>query len=86
MKIFSNKILSVLLSAMFAFSVLSLLTENAFAAQSEKSGSVSKGTTAIIMIAIFIITAVCTAFITFKIRKKKSDSSSELTSHEEKEK
>ncbi|HNZ98327.1 hypothetical protein [Ruminococcus sp.] len=85
MKKYSNHILSAFMSAIFAFSSLFLLNENSFAAQSEKSGSISKGTTAVIMIAIFIITAACTAFITFKVRKKKTSYPTEASSDKEHE-
>ena len=55
---------------------------NTFAADSSGKATVSKGMTVFIMISIFIVTAVITGFVSFKIRRDKIRRSADDTSSE----
>ena len=85
MKKISNIIFSGFFSAFFTVYSLINIGGNAFAAQSENTGGVSKGAAAFIMITVFIATAVITAFITFRIKKKKFNASASVPSDDRKE-
>ncbi len=86
MKKHEHYIYSFIFSAVLAVCISFSSAANVFAAQDEKNNSISKGTTAFIMIAVFIATAVCTAFITFRIKKKNISRSAGSSSKEEEDK
>ena len=73
--------ISVLCSAILTACIVSFyLSDNsviAYAAGSTKKSDISKGSCIAIMIVIFIISAAASGFITFKIKRKKSDISAD---------
>ena len=73
---------SVLTSFMFSLNISGM---TACAADGSKGTGVSKGIIIAVMIVVFIITAICSGYITYKMRKRKLDSSKEkLNSDKEK--
>ena len=78
-KNFKN-ILSCIISCSFIYLSLSCCSMNAFAADGTAEKSVSKGVVVFVMIAVFLVTALASGFISYKlkvnrIRNSKDDSS-----------
>ncbi|MBR1430686.1 hypothetical protein [Ruminococcus sp.] len=86
MKKHYNYFCSLFISSVFVIFSAFFSATVAFAAEDKKSESFSKGTTALIMIAVFIAAAICSAFITFKVKKNKISRSDETSSDNEKDK
>lgn len=65
-----KKILAAAFSALMSSAICMCCCTNGFAAE-VSGGSVSKGLTAFIMIAVFALSAAAAGFITFRLRTKK---------------
>lgn len=76
------KIINAIISAVLTLTVLSSECLTAYAAEGSAKTSVSKGMTIFIMVAIFIVTALVTGFISFRMRRNKLRRSSEKNSSE----
>ena len=68
-----KKIISVFLSSMLICLSVPFSQAIAFAADGTSSEKVSKGMIIFIMVTVFIVTAVITAYISFKITAKKNN-------------
>jgi p-aminobenzoyl-glutamate transporter AbgT len=76
------KIINAIISAVLTLTVLSSECLTAYAADGSAKTPVSKGMTIFIMVAIFIVTALVTGFISFRMRRNKLRRSSEKNSSE----
>ena len=65
----------------FFMTLISILgCQNVYAAAENAKSAPSKGLTVIVLVAVFILTAAISAFITFKLRRKSSKDSTETNS------
>ena len=78
-KKFKN-LLSCIITCSFIILSLSCCPMNAFAADSTAEKSVSKGVVVFVMIAVFIVTALASGFISYKMKVKKIRNSKEDSS------
>ncbi len=76
------KIIIPLISAALTLTLMFSECLIAYAADGSEKASISKGTTIFIMVSVFIVTALITSYISFKLRVKKLRQQSEKNSSE----
>lgn len=81
-----RKKLNHLLLLLYLPACLSVSGTNAFAAEASENSEISKSTVIFIMIAVFIITAVISGYLTFKFKRNRTNTSENDHSKDNKEK
>ncbi|MCR4794866.1 MULTISPECIES: hypothetical protein [Ruminococcus] len=77
------KIITALISATFSLCIIFSECFTAYAADGSEKAKISKGMTIFIMVSVFVVTAIITGVISFRVRRNKLRQSSENKSSEE---